>query len=205
MPNADTHPFVIASVKAAIRAATEGADPVPDYDGLELPGVPGHAYDGDIPLDSEVNVALNSGLTPVTTVDGSARVVRSITSYCQIDANTPDDRTLDIGDAVMTDYGTLDAKLLYDTQFRPANKYVGPDPAEGEDFPPAGVGTPSLWNSSLTHRMEEWWKKGWIYPPSANPPISQFNEEAQAIESIMPLLVRRVQHQLRQIVRQTAP
>lgn len=204
MPNADIHPAVIASVKAAIRAATEGTDPVPDYDGLLLPGIPGHLSDTDIPIDADQNSALNSGVTPVTTVNGEARVVRSITSYCK-NGSAQDERTLDIGDAVMTDYAMLDLKLLYETDFRVANKYVEPDPRPGEPEPATGTGHPSLWSRKVLERMLEWRANGWVRAPSLDHIQSQYNAVANAIESQITLYVSRVQHQMRQIVRQTAP
>jgi len=94
---------------------------------------------------------------------------------------------------------------MYETVFRPANKYVRADPAPGELEPPSGIGHPSLWNSSVAARMDEWFRSSWIEDPTKNPPISQFNKTAKAIESLVPLIVSRVQHQLRQIVRQTGP
>lgn len=203
--NGDIHPSVVAAVNAAIRASREGTDPVPDYDGLVLPGIPPHAYDGDNPADSDVNVALNSGLTPVVTVNGQARVARAITSYCRLDANTPDTRTLDIGDAVYPDYLLDDLRFLYLTQFRPSNKYVGPNPAPGEDPPPAGVGYPDLWTNAAMARLGQHFRNGWIRDPALNPIVSTFNEAADAIESTIPVVVRRVQHQMRNVIRQTAP
>lgn len=207
MPNADIHPAVIAAVKTAIRASTEGADWVPDYDGLVLPGIPGHLSDTDVPSDSEQNIALNTGVTPITSAGGNARVVRSITSYCLLndDLNMPDERTLDIGDAICPDNVLLDLMLLYNTEFRAANKYVRDDPKANEFEPPTGVGHPKLWTKAVMYRLLGYFQNGWIEDPNLNPPQSQFNRGARAIESQLPLIVSRVQHSLRQIVRQQAP
>lgn len=201
--NADMHPAVIAAVKTAIRASTEGGDPVPDYDGLLLTGITPHLWADDAPIDAEQNTALNNGVTPVTSINGDVRVVRSITSY-SLNGATPDFRTIDIGDVVMTDYAMLDLKLLYETGFRPNNKYVRGDPLDGELEPPAGVGFPLQWNGTVMIRLLDYFINGWIEDPNVNPPTSQFNRPAKAIESNVPLIVSRVQHQLRQIVRQTA-
>ena len=205
MRNSDIHPAIIAAVKAAVRASTEGADPVPDYDGRVLPGIPGNLFADDNALDPEQNAALNSGVTPVVSVNGEARVVRSITSYSLLNGVTPDFRTIDIGDAVMTDYAMLDFKLMYETEFRPGNKYVRADPKEGELDPPRNVGFPKLWNQAfLMPRLLQYFGNGWIEDPNLNPPQSQFNKPSKSIESLVPLIVSRVQHQLKQIVRQTA-
>lgn len=207
MPNADIHPAVIAAVKTAVRASTEATDWVPDYDGFVLPGIPGHLVDADIPSDADQNVALNSGVTPITSAGGNARVVRSITSYAFLndDVNMQDERTLDIGDAVCPDNVLLDLMLLYNSDFRVANKYVRDDPKANEFEPPTGVGHPKLWTKAVLYKLLGYFGNGWIEDPNLNPPQSQFNRAARAIESQVPLVVSRVQHSLRQIVRQQAP
>jgi phage tail sheath gpL-like len=205
MPNADIHPAVVAAVKAAIRAGTENASPVPDYDQLVLPGIPAYLDPDDMPIDAEQNAALNNGLTPIVSVDGEARVVRSVTSYSLLDGLYPDFRTLDIGDAVFPDYAMLELQLAYQTDFRPSRPLVQPDPDPGELDPPANVAYPRLFEQLITWpRLRAWAAAGWIEDPDANPPATQFNSTTKRIEQQLPLVVTRVQHQLVQVIRQQA-
>lgn len=203
MRNSESHPCEIAAAKAAIRSVTEQTSPVPDYDGLVLAGIAPHAFDVDMPTDTEQDAALNNSVTPVTTVDGTARVVRSITSY-SLNGSAQDERCLDIGDAVMTDYGTVDLKLLYETEFRPQNPYVGPDPAEGEEPPPTGVAYPKLWGAASQDRMLDWFANGWLEerPVGVWAPVTDFNKAGRYILADTPMAVRRVQHRLDNVLRQ---
>lgn len=202
--NCESHPCEIAAAKAAWRSITESADPVPDYDGFELPGLAPAwlGFESDTPTDAECNDVLNSGVTPLRTVGSTLRVVRSITSYClTTSGNAGEERCLDIGDAVFPDYAVLDTALEYEA-FKALNKYVQADPPEGSPSLPSGVATPSLWNSVLLRKMLDWFRNNWIEDPTANPPVSEFNSIAKRIQTAMPLLVRRVQHQLGVIARQ---
>lgn len=201
--NAENHPCQLAAAKAAVRSVTEQTSPVPDYDGLALSMLAPQAFEADSLTDPEQDTALNNGVTPGVTVNGEVRVVRSITSYC-LNGTAQDERCLDIGDAVMTDYATLDMKLMYETEFRPQNPLVGPDPAEGEEPPPAGVAYPKLWTSKVAERLETYYANGWLEerPVGVWAPVSTFNKNGKYIASETPLAVRRVQHRLDNIVRQ---
>ena len=201
--NSESHPCEIAAAKAAIRSVTEQSSPVPDYDGLVLAGIAPQAFPADIPTDTEQDTALNNGLTPITTVDGTARVVRSITSYC-LNGSAQDERCLDIGDAVMTDYAVIDTKLLYETEFRVANPYVAPNPATGEEPPASGVAYPDLWKGELSDRLQGYYANGWLQdrPVGVWAPLVTFNSAGRYIQSETPLSVSRVQHRLDNVVRQ---
>ena len=124
MRNSEAHPCELAAYKAALRAATEGDDPVPDYDNKTMTGIPPQRFDADVPTDSEQATALNNGITPITTVNGEARIVRSITSYC-ISGSNPDYRTLDVGDASFPDYACDDLRLMWETDFGPPTNTWG--------------------------------------------------------------------------------
>lgn len=201
--NSESHPCEIAACIAAIRSVNEQSNPVPDYDGYLLAGLKGQEFDGDLPTDPEQDTALNNGVTPLTTVNGEARMVRAICTYC-LNGSAQDERCLDIGDPVMTDYATLDLKLLYETEFRPANPLVGPDPAEGEELPPSGVAFPKLWSSKAADRLQTYYANGWLEerPVGVWAPQSTFNKVGKYIASETPLAIRRVQHRLDNVVRQ---
>lgn len=201
--NCESHPAEIAASKAAVRSVREQTEWVPDYDGLVLPGIAAHAFEADKPTDTEQDTALNNSLTPVTSSDGNAVVVRSITSY-SLNGTAQDERCLDIGDAVMPDQATIDSKLLYETEFRPQNPRVAPNPAEGEEPPPAGVAYPNLWKAALKARMESWYRDGWLEerPVGEWEPVVDFNVAGRYILCDTPLAVTRVQHRLDNVIRQ---
>lgn len=203
--NSENHPAELAAAKAAIRSVTEQTSPVPDYDGLLLSMLAPQAEETDCLTDAEQDTALNNGVTPGITVNGEVRCVRSITTYC-LNGSAQDERCLDIGDAVMTDYACLDLKSMYETEFRPANPLVGPDPAEGEDLPPSGVAYPKLWSSKAAERLQTYFDNGWLEerPVGIYAPQSTYNKVGKYIASETPLVVRRVQHRLDNVVRQTS-
>lgn len=203
MRNANIHPAVIASTIAAIRAQTEPIDWVPDYDGKVLPFIPPQ-HISDVHTDAENNTALQNGVTPIATGNNEASIVRCITSYC-LNGSAQDERCLDIGDVVVTDNGTLDLKLLYETDFRPGNPRVQADPADGEPLPPSGVGYPRLWNALAMKRAREWFANGFVRNPDATPFISQFNSVSQRIETQATIVPQRVQHQIAVAMRQQGP
>lgn len=201
--NCESHPAEIAAWVAAKRSVTEQTSPVPDYDNLPMPEIAPQAFDADIATDVEQDQVLNTGVTPCITVNGEVRMVRGITTYCLNGADA-DERCLDIGDAVFPQYAMLDVKLMYDTEFRPANPLVGPNPAPDAESPLEGVGYPDLWNSLVASRAEEWYANGWTEerPVGIWAPRSGFNKPGRYIVDELPLPVRRVQHRLDQVIRQ---
>lgn len=209
--NSETHPALIAAGWAATRAATEGADPVPDYDNFDCSAwVAPTQFDADTWLATEENALLNAGVTPIKTQDGVAKSVRAVCTYC-LNGSVQDVRCLDIGDPVFMDYMILDLQNFYESTFRPGNKYVQDDPAENELEPLSGVAFPRLWKSAVINRMQTvYFANNWIEDTFSGdspkyPVDAVYNKNARRIQSNVPVVVRRVQHQLGVIGRQTAP
>lgn len=201
--NSENHPSQVASLVAAFRSVYEQTNPIHDWDGFALEALRAQAFEDDYPSDTEQDECLNAGVTPITTIDGVARVVRMITTYC-VSNSVQDERCLDIGDIVMTDYATLDLKLLYETEFRPQNPIVRADPAPEDEPPAAGVAYPKLWNSKAAERLEEYYTNGWLSerPRGKWAPISDFYQPGGYIVSDVPLAVQRLQHRLDTVMRQ---
>lgn len=201
--NSESHPCEIAAWFAATRSVAEQTQPITDYDNLPMDVIAPQAFDADAPTPTEQDTALNNGVTPCTTVNGKAYLVRAITSYCTFGGNQ-DERCLDVGDPTMAQYAAMDLKAMYDTEFRPACPLVGPNPDPNEEFPPSGVGYPDLWNSLVTARAQDWYKAGFLQDPPVGvwAPKSDFNKAGRFITDEIPLSVRRLQHRLDQVVRQ---
>lgn len=210
MRNSETHPSEIAAGWAALRAATEGTDPVPDYDGKDCSAwIRAHRFKDDQWLAAEENVLLNAGVTPISTVDGVPKCIRAITTYCRLNGGQ-DERCLDIGDAVMPAYAATALINLYWSQFRKANKYVQDNNPPEEPPPKSGTGTPELWTSTVKKQLIEWRDNGWIQDTFSGdtpkyPVQSAFNKAANRIQGKVQLVVARVQHQLGETIQQTAP
>lgn len=210
--SSESHPACLAAAMAALRSTTEGGAAedgnwVPDYDGAVLNGLAPYQRTTESLQwsDSEVESLLNAGVTPLVTVDGSVVCVRAVTSYSLLGGTTPDDRCLDVGDVVFPTNAIVDLQNIYTTQFRVANKYVGPDPAEGEPAAPPGVATPSLWTTTVQARNRDYFDIGYIEEPDENPPQSEYNKTARRIMSVVPWVVRRIQHTIGVVGRQQSP
>ena len=203
--NSENHPAVIASMVAAFRSVYEQTNPIYDWDSFPLPYLRAQAFLEDVPSDPEADQALNAGVTPLATVDDTVKVIRMITTYC-ISNGVQDERCLDIGDVVMTDYATLDMRLMYETEFRPQNPIVRPDPSPEEDPPTAGVAYPKLWNGKVVERLQEYYANGWLAerPVGIWAPVSTFVKAGGYIATDTPLAVARLQHRLDNVTRQIA-
>ncbi len=203
--NSERHPCEIAALIAAIRSVAEQTNPITDYDNYLLPYLKGQEFEADVPSDTEIDEVLNAGVTPLTTVDGTIRIVRAITTYC-VSNSVQDERCLDIGDVVMTDFATLDMKLMYETEFRPQNPYVQDDPSPEEEPPAAGVAFPKLWNAKVSERLQRYKDNGWLAfaPKGSWAPISTYVKVGGYIGTDTPLPVMRLQHRLDNVMRQIA-
>ena len=219
MRNSETHPAEIAAGWAAVRAAVESADftsvtqgigPIPDYDSYDCSAwiAPQRGQFQDSWLPSEENTLLNNGVTPISTYGGKATCVRGITTYCLL-GGVQDTRCLDIGDAAFPDYVVYDLQAVWQS-FRAANKLVQDNNPPQQNEPPRGVAYPNLWASKVRKRLADYRDAGCIpdtfSPPSPSLPVSAvFNSSARRIQSNVPFIVNRVQHQIGVIVDQAAP
>ena len=206
MRNSDTFPSEIAAEVAGLRAAAEGDQPVGDYDGLALTKVQPHGVNSDKWTNTEEETLLNSGVTPINTVNSKACITRAIVTYCLNAQSVQDDRCLDVGDASFAQYAVMDLQSFYWSDFRVANPYVGPNPAAGEPEAPSGVATPGDWAKAVDARKLDWYQSLWIeFPTAAEATLADYNSTARRIQSQFSFVVRRVQHQLGVIGRQQSP
>ncbi|HEY1956696.1 MAG TPA: hypothetical protein VGH28_13845 [Polyangiaceae bacterium] len=217
--NCETHPALIAAGWAATRAAVEAVSYVPDYDGYDCSAwVAPQRFGSDVWLDSEANALLNAGASPITTVNGVAKLTRGVTTYC-LNGSSQDTRCLDIGDAVVPDQFALALTNLYWTQFRAANPRVeaNPDFANGEPFPAAGIGYPLLWDQTKKAMMADWASGAVGSTPWASsikdtfsgtnpkyPVVSGFDDVAERITGATTIVPVRVAHTISEIINQAA-
>jgi phage tail sheath gpL-like len=196
------HPSRTAARFAALRSTTEGSQPNTNYDDVALPGAAPHYRDADVPNRATLKAALNNSLTPLVTVNGTKQIVRAICSR-SLNGAIPDYRTYDVGE-VAVPIRIRKELVALGQQLKASNPYAGPDVAEG--LPPPGTFTPRLWNSKVTARMTDWASSGtdWVTDVENNLPESEWDSDAKRIMSIVPVVVKPLNHQLGVVVRQTA-
>lgn len=191
----------------AARATYESSVPNWDSDAyvfLCAAGRMTHRYLGDAPSNIETDLALSNGVTPISTVLGTLRIVRGITSYCVNASALPDERCLDWADPSTPDYVGLDLHLRY-LAFREQNTLVGPNPPPELGAAPEGVATPDMWKGELEFAANDpiqgYFARGFITSWRSD---AAYNVEAGDIESLFELTARRLQHKLSVVIRQTS-
>lgn len=201
LENSECHPSEIAAAMASERAATEQAAPNSGYDNVTLQLL-GQRLFGDKPLRTELQSALDSGVTPLTTDnEGNVVVVRAVTTR-SLDGSTPDYRTLDVSEAVVPDYVRYRLAVGWTSEFVKVNKHVAPDPREGEPDRPAGVATPSLWSGYVNAELANMERELILTQTAENPAQSEYNYAANRIMSAVPCVPLPIQHQIGVSVRQ---
>lgn len=149
--NADLPPAYLAAALAAFRAGAESTDAAHNYDGEAIPGLKAHYDKADIPTSSELNSALNNGITPLTsTPSGEVVIVRSVTTKSQDSAGKPDYRVLDTHKVAVPDAFADDIELQLGDTF--AGTKASVDPPEGQS-PAPGVTTPAMVKDLLYSRL----------------------------------------------------
>lgn len=197
--NSESAPSYVAAQAAAVRALLVGDNPNFRYDNYVLPTVAPQSQKSDIPLLPELNAALNSGVTPLTTLpDGTVKIVRAIQSHC-LNGAAPDYRTLDWGDVDVPDRVSKELGARWDA-YSEVNPVAGPDPAEGEETPPTGVATPSLWNAEVVSALKDM-QPDWLLSFDAK---SEWNDNANRIMTVANVKVRPLNHSVGISVRQQA-
>jgi phage tail sheath gpL-like len=195
MLDGETAPTEIAAVFAAARLQAEATNPNVGFDNFVLPGVAPQTDPASIPNRPTEVAALDMGVTPITTGNDQAMIVRSITTRSLTDTGDPDDRTLDTSEALVPDAVRDDLNLYWSTLYVVQNPYVRDDPAPEEPTPPAGVATPSLWNAQVIAKLRGYEKANWICNVSTNLPQSGMNPNAPQIVSLVPTVVQPLNHQ----------
>jgi phage tail sheath gpL-like len=152
LENSDVPPACLAAALAAFRAKNESVDAAHNYDGEVLPGLLPHYSKSDIPSNTELDSALNNGITPLTSTNsGEVVIVRSITMKSQDSAGKPDFRVLDTHKVSVPDAIADDLEVQLADNF--AGMKASQDPPEGES-PATGVCTPSMVRDLLYGRLK---------------------------------------------------
>ncbi len=200
--NGESHPCELAAVFAALRAVTEQGDPNADYDDVVLPGIAPARFNADVPQRSTKVSALQTGVTPITTENAQAKIVRSITTKC-LDGTSPDYRTLDTSQSSTPDAFRIDLGLQWKTRYRPNNPNIADDPAPEQPERPSGFATPRRWNDFVIKRLREWENGSavssgipQIADVGTNLPTSGYDKTAKRIMTLCPIVPAAKHHQV---------
>lgn len=151
--NSDLSPGEIAAQVAAGRVAGDGtvggllpgesSDPAANLDGLRLATIPMPDATADYPTSTQIETALNNGVTPLAAygTSGASQVVRSVTTRCQDASGNPNFAVLDTSNVTVPDYVADDLATSYPTDF--AGFKVMADPSDGSQPKIPNVTTPN--------------------------------------------------------------
>lgn len=202
--NGETPPPVVAATFAAQRSAVENTTPNVNWDDEVIPGARGTTdADADIPSHSDRVAALDAGVTPITTINGQAAIVRSITTRSLTSGGDADNRTVDTSDSWVPDWVRDQLRIYWTTDFKIANPFVR-DNFAPEETPPrrGGFATPKLWQQNAQRLMLVWQDDLIVTKVETNPVVAQFNAVAKRIVSRVPVIVLPKQHQIEVSVEQ---
>jgi phage tail sheath gpL-like len=196
----EAHHSEYAAELGALLAATEGQDPNHNWDAQVLQSCAPTRYAPNVANHATLKAALNAGVTPLVTRLGETKIERLITTH-SLDGTNPDDRCLDRSRVAVPD-AVRPRRVAQWRDVKTANPYVRPDPAEGEPDPPAGVLTPTRWAAEVHADQKELERANWIYDVDNNPPIAEWNSEAERIHCAETLIVLPLNHQLAGVITQ---
>jgi phage tail sheath gpL-like len=160
---------LIGDAQAGGNIVGEATDPAANLDGLRLKTVRRQRFAGERPTPTEIENALNNGLTPLAgTDDGLTTVVRSITTRClasgQPNYSVMDTSVVTVGDHVADDL-RADLAAVY------AGFKLAADTADGSPPKAANVTTPSLVKSRIGFKLRQYEEQGILTGVEAHLPL----------------------------------
>lgn len=147
----------------------ESTDPAANLDGLLLRSIEAQYDVADQPLATEIESALNNGLTPLQPAGSKTSVVRSITTRSLDGASQPNYSVLDTSNVTVIDYCADDLQLDLATVF--AGKKLAADPANGQPPQIANVVTPNSARARIHWKLKQYEEAGILRDVDANLPL----------------------------------
>lgn len=138
--NGDDTPAELAAGAAAMHAAELSSDRAKPLDGQVIFGLRPQNDPADKPLNTELQSALNNGITPLSHDGASVSVVRSITNYSTDAQSNPDSSVLDVSKVEVPDFIADTIELNFLSEF--AGFKLDDDPVDAGEAPEPGVATP---------------------------------------------------------------
>lgn len=150
---------------AAVGGTTDGetSDPATNLDGLQLATIPVQESIADQPLPTEIETALNYGVTPLVpsaSRPGYVEIARSITTRFKDDSGATNYAVLDTSEVTVIDACSDEIRTDAQVAFR-KTKLVDDDPTGKLPEIPRAV-TPSAVKSWLMAKIQSFASRGWI-------------------------------------------
>lgn len=132
----------------------EDADAACNHDGVRLPYVPPQFDPADRPSDTQIETALNNGITPLAPTGSGTYIVRSITTRCADPiALTFNYSVIDTEIVTVCDFEA--EKLATNLQTITRGAKLAPDSADGSAPKTDGVITPSMAKGFVLSELKE--------------------------------------------------
>lgn len=155
------------------KRAGESSDPAANIDGTELVDVIVQSTVADQPTASEIESALNNGVTPIApSADrpGYCAIVRSVTMR-SLSGGVPSYSVLDTSNVTVTDFVADDLQSDIGTTY--AATKVSADTADGLPPRTQNVVTPSMVRSHIAGKLQQYEEDGYLTNVAANMPQLQ--------------------------------
>jgi phage tail sheath gpL-like len=154
----------------------EASDPAANLDGVGLRSIAAQLDVADQPTTTEIESALNNGLTPLAPRGAFASVVRSITTRSLDASSQPSYSVLDTSNVTICDHVADDLQSDLTATF--AGCKLASDSDDGEPPDVARVVTPSIIRSRLHYKLKGYEGAGIIRDVDANLALLVVEEDA---------------------------
>jgi phage tail sheath gpL-like len=160
-PNSNLMPSQLAARAAGAYAVGESSTvPVLNWDSLgaspttaALWPAMASQFDGSAPTRADISSALSSGVTPLSTVNGSSYLVSRVTTYCRDSGGNLDTRVRDAHIVTVMDLFAQTLQIKVTQQF--GNKLIANDPVKGGKTPGSQVVTPMILDAAINKLIRQ--------------------------------------------------
>mgnify|MGYP001558748352 CR=1 FL=1 len=165
---------LIGDAQAGGTLVGEATDPAANLDGCELKDVLQQTAVGDRPLATDIESALNNGITPLSpsgSNPGFMTIVRSVTTRSLDSLSQPNFANLDTSTVTIPDYCADDLRSKLATTYK--GKKLGVDASDGSPPTAANVVTPSIVRGKMAAWLKEYEEAGIIRNVDTDLPLLQ--------------------------------
>lgn len=195
MYEGESHSSVVAAAMTAQKQESDQEHPNKSFDSMKLWGVAPHRFEAQRPTKTQIETALENGVSPIDTVGGEALMTRFITTRC-LNGAASDYRTMDVGGAKTPDRISQRWAFQWAYEVQPANEYVADDPEEGDPDAPEGTITPKLYADILNEDLATLEREHWVTDVANNQATVLFNATGKHLVATAPIVPAYINHRV---------